>query len=54
MENTKKAYAAPNVEVIPLDHQISLILSSLPTDPESTWGSRLIKDVHDPFKEQLA
>jgi hypothetical protein len=49
----KKVYSTPGIEAIPLDHEISLALQSLPADPEG-WGAKLDRAVPNPFKEEIA
>jgi hypothetical protein len=49
----RKVYKAPEIEAIPLDHEISLALQSVPGDPEG-WGTKLEKAAPNPFKENIA
>lgn len=51
---TKRAYSAPAIDAILLDNEISLILTSAPTDPEGGWGTQLEKTAPNPFKENRA
>ena len=51
--DTKKAYDAPKIEVILLDNDISMALSSIPGDPEG-WGTKVEHVSPGPFKENLA
>lgn len=51
--DTKKVYDTPNIEVILLDNDISMALSSMPLDPEG-WGAKLEHVSPSPFKENLA
>lgn len=51
--DTKRVYNAPIIEAILLDNEISLILASIPGDPEG-WGAKLEQTSPSPFKENLA
>jgi hypothetical protein len=54
VKNKKSTYRRPELELIPLDKEISLTMASAPGDPEGNWGTHLEQAKPGPFKEHLA
>lgn len=53
IDRNKRKYIKPEIEKVKLDHEISVLMMSLP--PQPGWGGDSMIDKEDPFQnERLA